>query len=114
MKPSVLVAVFRSWELELAAAPLRSSYIRSFCGATIFLNRGKSWIELTKMVNSIPAPLQRSSSGAFHIKKNSLLPHTHALVSLKCAISAIQPVDKMLSQRDISHHIFTGDPLSSC
>ena len=53
-------------------------------------------------------------SNSAHFLKNSLLPHTHALVSLQCAISAIQSVDKMLSQRDISHHIFTGDPLSSC
>ena len=89
--------------LELAPAPLRSSYIRSFCGATIFFNRGKSWIELAKMNSSAPAELST-------LKKNSLLSHTHALVSLYSAISAIQPVDKMLSQRDISHHFFYWRP----
>ena len=52
------------------------------------------------------APLQLRSSGAFHFffKFRYCRIHMHWF----------QPVDKMLSQRDISHHIFTGDPLSSC
>ena len=69
--------VFWSWELELASAPFRSSYIRSFCGATtFFFNRGKSWIALAKMVSSAPAPLQLRSSADFHFKKFATAAYT--------------------------------------
>lgn len=81
-------------------SPLPSSFI---CRGLEGLQTGMSW-----QIG------QLRSSGVIDLKKNSLLPRTRALVSLQSAISAIQSVDKMLNQRDISHHIFTGDPLSSC
>jgi len=43
---------------QLRSAPATSG---AFAELQIFLkNRGKSWIELAKMIGSAPAPLQRS------------------------------------------------------
>ena len=62
-----LWSVFQSWELELAPAPLRSSYIRSFCGAAnFFFIEERAGLSRQKW----SAPLQLRSSGAFHFFLN--------------------------------------------
>ena len=49
-----------------------------------FFNRGMSWIELTKMVISFPAPLQLRSSGTFHIKKIAIAANTRTDSLIVC------------------------------
>ena len=106
----LLYRQFRSWKLELetSSAPLQlhPQLLRRYISF-------KSRTELDwpgKLNSSAPAPLQRNFW--FLIEKK------FAIVAYTCTgflmVFAIQQVDKMLNQRDISHQILTGDPLSSC